>query len=647
MKSAPFLSVWGASLIAAAVLLPVGIVFAVDARSIDGTGNNLLVASQGSAQTQVIRCCYPAAYPDGFGDSIASIFQPNARDVSNAVNAQTGDLFNDRGLSDWVVQWGQFLTHDMDLTGNSASNNTLSTGALGDFSIAINDPSDPLGPNPIPFNRSNYDPATGTPDVIMTPNGSALNVRQQMNAVTSYIDASNVYGSGNTRASALRTFSGGEMATSAGGQLPPLNTAGLDNDDPFGLGASLYLAGDVRANEQVGLTATHTLFVREHNRLADLFQAQAPAMSDEDIYQTARKIVGAEIQSITYNEFLPALLGASAPSAGDYVYDDQVDASITNAFSTAAFRFGHSMQSPQLKLVNNGGESVGALSLRDAFFDPTILGNNPSNVELVLKGLAAQTSQEHDAALVDDIRNFLFGPPGAGGMDLAALDIQRGRDHGLQRYNTARFFYGLPTIGSFAELTSDTDLQAALASVYGSVNQIDLWVGVISEDHLAGSSVGALTHAIIADQFTRLRDGDRYFYTGDTDLQSPLVTSVIDLNGVTLSQIIQLNTGLTSLQDNVFFAYDALVGDCNGDGFIGIEDLSIILGAWNMSVTPGNLLEGDTSGDGFVGIEDLNAVLGNWNAGAPPASGLLTTVPEPGTLMYLMAGLLVARRRGV
>ena len=158
----------------------------------------------------MIRCCYPSAYPDGFGDSITNLIQPNARDVSNAVNVQTGSILNSRGLSDWVVQWGQFLTHDMDLTGNDAANNTLSTGAVGDFSIAINDPADILGPNPIPFNRSNYDPTTGTPDVIqvLPGGGTVLNAREQINSVTSYIDASNVYGSDATRATALRTFSG-------------------------------------------------------------------------------------------------------------------------------------------------------------------------------------------------------------------------------------------------------------------------------------------------------------------------------------------------------------------------------------------------------------------------------------------------------
>jgi hypothetical protein len=78
-----------------------------------------------------------------------------------------------------------------------------------------------------------------------------------------------------------------------------------------------------------------------------------------------------------------------------------------------------------------------------------------------------------------------------------------------------------------------------------------------------------------------------------------------------------------------------LQGDLNNDGFVGIEDLNIVLGAWNQNVTPGDWFSGDPSGDGFVGIEDLNAVLGNWNAGTPPTDS--NAVPEPASVLLLAA----------
>lgn len=85
----------------------------------------------------------------------------------------------------------------------------------------------------------------------------------------------------------------------------------------------------------------------------------------------------------------------------------------------------------------------------------------------------------------------------------------------------------------------------------------------------------------------------------------------------------------------------ALLGDLDGDGFVGITDLNLILSAWNQSVAPGDTLAGDPSGDGFVGIEDLNIILGNWNSGTPPGAGDNANIPEPGTAVLLALGAIV------
>jgi hypothetical protein len=515
--------------------------FAAEFRTIDGRGNSLTDPTLGAANTRVIRFGYDADYPDGIGDEITAAAKPNARDVSNRVMAQSGSILNDRGLSDWVVHWGQFITHDMTLIDTGAEYDVLSTGATGDFSIPITDSSDLLGPNPISFNRSRFDPTTGNGDVIVTPRGVIPIPRTQINSITSYIDASNVYGSDQAKADLLRTFTDGKLSASAGGLLPPTNA---END---------FVAGDVRANENVGLTAIHSLFVREHNRLATRIKQYDSSFDDEAIYQWARKIVGAEMQAITYREFLPALMGDGAPRAEDYFYDEG-DASITTAFSTAAFRYGHSMQSQRLLLVDNNNAQVGAISLGAATENPDLLANDPAQVELILKGLATQTAQENDVYLVNGLRNINFGPPGAGGTDLAALDIQRGRDHGLiNNYRLMRQSYSLAPVQNIASLTSDVAVQNALQDVYGDIENLDSWVAMIAEDHLPGSSLGALAQSIIHSQFKRLRDGDRFFFTGDVDLQDDLVLAVIDLDALTLSDVIRLNTGVTRLQRNVFF----------------------------------------------------------------------------------------------
>src|SRR5205823_1787394 len=116
----------------------------------------------------------------------------------------------------------------------------------------------------------------------------------------------------------------------------------------------LFLAGDVRANENSELTSLQTLFVREHNRLATQIAKQHPAWSDEQIYQQARRLVIGEIQNITYNEWLPALLGQNALPR--YTgYNPGVNPGISNEFSTAAFRFGHSMLTDDVDFINNDG----------------------------------------------------------------------------------------------------------------------------------------------------------------------------------------------------------------------------------------------------------------------------------------------------
>ncbi|MEM8783199.1 MAG: peroxidase family protein [Planctomycetota bacterium] len=621
---------------------------AAEFRSIDGSGNHLTNTTLGAAGDDIIRLGYPAAYPDDLGDVITDADHLNARDVSNALSVQASDVFNARGLSDWSVQWGQFITHDLDLTPTDAAFNTHLDGTVGDYRIAVNDASDPLGPNAIPFNRSQYQSGTGDGTVRLTPQGPQTVPRVLTNTITSFLDASMVYGSDDTRAAALRTFEGGKLVTSAGGLLPGYNDAGLDNDDPFGIGGGLYLAGDARANEQVGLTATHALFVREHNRLAEALAEADPTLDDETLYQTARKIVGAEIQAITYREYLPAILGDAAPAAEDFAYSSAIDPRITSSFAVAAFRFGHSMQSGDIKLVDDTNQQVGALSLAEAFFDPTILGDDPDKVDLVLKGLATQTAQENDLAMHDALRNFLFGPPGAGGMDLMALDLERARDHGLADVNALRLAYGLTPVRRWADVTSDTELADELRALYGNnPNDADPFVVMLAEDHLAGASVGELTAAIIAGQFERLRDGDRLFFTGDDDLLDPLVTSVIDLDTLTLADVIRLNTGITALQDDAFFAaaLGGLAGDFDGSGSVNQGDLNLVLNNWGVNFTDGLPPDGWIGGglSGSVDQGELNAVLNHWGATAAPSFGGLA-VPEPAAALLVIPLLMGCRR---
>jgi hypothetical protein len=491
-------------------------------RSIDGSGNNPVHPDWGKAGT-MLRRATACEYEDGLSAPAGST-RPSARAVSNAIVAQVGSIPSPGRASDFVWQWGQFIDHDLDLTGTAVPAEEF------DIPVPLGDPFfDPnsTGTQVIPLMRSLY---------AVDPNG----VRQQINENTAWIDASMVYGSDDVRAQALRA-PGGKLASSAG-NLMPFNVNGLPNAG--GTSPTLFLAGDVRSNEQVGLTAVHTLFVREHNFWASLFGL---FLDDESTYQMARMIVTAEIQAITYREFLPALLGPNAmpPYLG---YDSSVDPTIETFFSTASYRFGHSMLSPVLLRLDQSLRPIAAghLPLASAFFAPQEITSQ--GIDSLLRGLAHQTAQNVDPEIVDAVRNFLFGPPGAGGFDLAALNIQRGREHGLPDYNQARADYGLPRRTSFAEISSDPSVVAALASTYASVDEIDAWVGGLAEDHLPGALVGELVAKVLVDQFTRARDGDRFFYQGA--LPQPLALAV---ESQTLAVIIRRNTQVRGeLQRDVF-----------------------------------------------------------------------------------------------
>jgi hypothetical protein len=369
------------------------------------------------------------------------------------------------------------------------------------------------------------------------------NPRQQVNDITAFIDGSMIYGSDVQRAKALRLLSSGRLKTSEG-ELLPFNELGLANAG--GTGDSLFLAGDIRANEQVGLTSMHTLWVREHNRIADAIAAQDHEASDESIYQQARAMVIGEIQVITFNEYLPAVLGQSAIATYSG-YDATVDPSISNLFATAVYRYGHTQLSSELLRLNNDGSEIdsGNLALRDAFFNPGEL--LAEGIDPILKGLATGVAQAIDTYIVDDVRNFLFGPPGSGGFDLASLNIQRGRDHGLADYNTVRAAVGLRRAASFADITADVDLQSRLELAYKSVDAIDVWVGALAEDHVPGASVGELLRKTISDQFTAIRDGDRFWYENTFS-----GTELNNIRQTQLSDVIQRNTELTTIQPNAF-----------------------------------------------------------------------------------------------
>ena len=208
---------------------------------------------------------------------------------------------NELNLSDFVWGWGQFIDHDINFNNDNPAE-------INNIQVPICDPQfDPQcsGSVTIRMARSLSDPSSGT---------SINNPRRHINDISSFIDASGVYGSHINRANWLRTHEDGKLKTSNGNLLPWNTRDGefesqIDPSAPFmildgfPLPEKYFVGGDIRINEQPGLIAFHTLWMREHNLRCDEIKADNPNWNDEEIFQRARKIVGALIQAITYEEF--------------------------------------------------------------------------------------------------------------------------------------------------------------------------------------------------------------------------------------------------------------------------------------------------------------------------------------------------------
>lgn len=538
-----------------------------DYRTIDGTGNNLSNPNWGGTGEELIRIT-SHAYADGISEPGGNGL-PNPRIISNALFAQDSSVLDQLNLSDFVWVFGQFTDHDM----ISTSNNPTEPASIHiNFDDEYFNPGGVFPNVQIHMSRSQAMAGTGT---------DVNNPREHGNNLTAWIDASNVYGSDEERATWLRSFVDGKLKTSTGNLLPYNTTDGefdspidpnapeMDNENPFV--TKLFIAGDTRANENSLLICLHTIFVREHNRYCDVLKNLHPNWNDEQLYRESRRRVNAHIQAITYEEWLPAM-GIELPAYSGY--DDTVNPNISNVFAAAAFRLGHTLLNGNLRTVDNDGNYLGHIPLKDAFFTPSLVGD--MGLDPFFKGMAEQVEQELDGKVVDDVRNFLFGPPtsGIGGLDLAAININRGRERGIPPFNTVRTDIGLPAYTDLNDFTSDPVILDILATQYGNVNNIDAWVGMLLEEHMPGALFGEVIMHIMMDQFGNVRDGDRFYYENDNSLGNEIEI----IKNTTFRDVIMRNTDVSIMQENVFEAmpHDSI---CMADG--PLSEINGVIQTWN------------------------------------------------------------------
>lgn len=361
----------------------------------------------------------------------------------------------------------------------------------------------------------------------------ALGPRVHINTITSTLDANTIYGSTKAIADQLRTFSGGQMKVqdvfaSMGlkpllpKQLirPDLDCFGRPNADTY-----CFFGGDERVNEQPTLTALHTLYVRDHNRVAKRLAQLNPHWDDDRIYHETRHIEAALVQHILISEYLPLLIGhdmmikynltAAPPNTYWNGYDPSVTPSISQGFSTAAFRQGHTFIQGKVRFYDSRTfEFVGSMMLRSLFKRPFHY-YKPGRVDEVVAGIINTPAQVYDPFVTEEISGHLFQEPGESfGMDLPAINLARGREQGVPGYNAYRKWCGLGAVKSFAELQPLMANRTAVlySKLYKHVDDIDLWSGGISERRMAGSQIGPTFACIIARQFSSIKRGDRFWF---------------------------------------------------------------------------------------------------------------------------------------
>nr|XP_022327763.1 peroxidase-like protein [Crassostrea virginica] len=535
-------------------------------RSPCGACNNLEDPLLGKAFTP-FRRIVPSAYDDGVEAprtlSVLGGSLPSARDVSNAVHREDITSVNSQ-LTPFLTTFGQFLDHDFTSTplmqgenGEIIEDCCSAPDRFECFSIAI------------PANDPHFrDPARKCMHVVRSdaapPLDCSVGIRQQQNQRSSFIDGTMIYGFNRAKEDSLRSGQWGYMKVSEDysntpGMMPKSreDTCNIKMEDRQAPETQhCFDAGDHRHTENPLLTVIHTAFLRRHNLIATQLRERFGILDDELLFQETKRIVIAELQHITYKEFLPVVLNKELlrlfnlrinKPAHDDVYNSSSDPRTINAFAAAVFRFGHTLVR-QIVGADNGN-SVFIDSLFEHFDRPRLtLSSNGFGHEHMANWKARTGSSQPDSSIVDAIRNRLFESESlmlnraTNSFDLAALNIQRGRDHGLPGYNVYRQWCGFPPARHFGTWTlglvdHDAREAAKLRSIYRHPDDIDLFAGGLSERRLPGALLGPTFSCILAFQFKQLREGDRFWYENPHPIHGFTTEQLLELKKTTLAKI--------------------------------------------------------------------------------------------------------------
>ncbi|CAG4982446.1 unnamed protein product [Parnassius apollo] len=535
-------------------------------RRLDGLCNNLQHPTWGATMAPFQRLIGPL-FSDGINApriSHSGRDLPLSRVVSRTMHPDEG--FHDHAGTVMVIAWGQFMDHDYTLTGTP-----LDPINRNDPEECCKRPSHLKHPycNEIRIPEDDYfyrlfgvkcmDFVRGFP----SPRpGCRLGSRNPFNTLTGVIDGNTVYGVTDKFSRKLRTGYGGLLRMN-----PVFKEYGLKDLLPLKLdipdegctrpNKNMYCfeAGEIRVNEQLVLTVMHTLMAREHNRVAEGLAAVNPHWDDETLFQEARRINIAEIQHITYNEFLPILLGKDVMEKFGLVlekqgywdgYDPEVNPDVLASFAAAAYRFGHSLLPTAVERWSKAHKFIASKRLSDLIRRPYDLYRAGVLDEYVM-GLMNQVAQAMDDSITQEVTNHLFKKVGARfGMDLVSLNMQRGREFGLPGYMEFRKFCGLSGADTFEDLfgSMPNETVRKYQTIFEHPIDVDLWSGGVSERPLPGSMLGPTFACIIATQFSYSRRGDRFWFELPNQPSSFTPEQLSEIRKSRLARVICDNTDI-------------------------------------------------------------------------------------------------------
>ncbi|XP_017790614.1 PREDICTED: peroxidase-like isoform X1 [Habropoda laboriosa] len=539
-------------------------------RSIDGSCNNVANPSWGSAMTAYTRILFPQYFdgiqePRHMGHSMKPL--PGARSVSVALSAPNGQSDVSRTLT--VMQWGQFIAHDISHT---PVRKMISSGKP---ILCCHSDGSTLSPRHIhpdcsAITVSDQDPIYGQHYVRCMNYVRSLPVVksectfgpvEQMNQASHFLDASTIYGSTLKRSRELREFVGGRLLVHEKNNHEFIPVGGTEISSECIKGC--YNSGDYRVNMQPQLAVIHTVWHREHNKIANKLAELNPHWSDQTLYQEARRIVVAEIQHITYKEWLPILLGGrytravglTVGNSYSRIYNSEDDPAISNEVATAALRFLVSLMQGKLSLTDNTRQINETLSLVGYYFKPSIIESDDV-FDGLLRGMATQTCQKMDISIIADVTSKLFAAnKNSLGLDTISLDIQRGRDHGLPGYNHYRKYCEIAAAKNFDDFLDHIPMEMIqkLRAVYTHPDDVDLIIGGMAERPVDDGLLGPTFRCLIFEQFSRTRRTDRYFYDSAYQPYPFTPEQLAEIRRVTLARIFCNNgNNVTYMQPNVF-----------------------------------------------------------------------------------------------